>query len=441
MFDVLRPPSWRSLSRGALTSFGLRVAGAGLLYGLHVLLARWMGTEGYGVYAFAISWTSFLAEFGTLGLPNAALRFVPEYLTERRVALLHGFLRSGRGLVLGTSALLAALASVVALVLPAGDLPLAALLAGFGLAPLMALTLFETEVLRACNRFALSYAPIHVLRPLGTGLGAGGVLWLTGHLSPLQVLLCIGVVLGGVLLFQQGGTQAVLPDVHAAIPTRRTRRWVRVALPLLFTSGSQMVLRKTDIFLLGALVGPDEVGVYFAAMRTAQVITLFSFAADAVAAPLVSRLHHDDESDEDALQQAVSSLAHWYFWPTLAGALGLSLLAEPVLSLFGAAFTSGWPVTYAFMAGLVVNAATGPQQHLLTLTGHEQSCAYIYGWCAALNVGLNLLGIHYYGALGAALATATALVVRTLWIRHRVVELTGVTPSILSSFRTAPTRT
>lgn len=429
MFSFLRVPTWQSLSRGAVTAFGLRVVGSGLLYVLHVLLARWLGTEGYGVYAFAISWTSFLAEMGALGLPNAALRFVPAYRTGDEPELLRGFLRSSRGLVVAGAVGLATLASGVAVVLPAGEMPTTTLLIGFWLAPLLALILFETEVLRAVNRFGFAYGPIHVLRPLGTGLAAGTVLWLTGSLSPLQVLLCIAGVFVVAIVIQQWATRRSLRETIHAVPSHETSRWVRVAFPLLLTGGFQLVLRKTDVFLVGALVGAAEVGIYFAAMRTAQVITFFSFAADAVAAPFVSRLYHGDDEN---LQQAVGRLAHWYFWPTLLGAVGLALLVEPILALFGASFVAGAPIAYVFMAGLVFDAAMGAQQHLLTLTGHEQACASIYGICAMLNVVLNLAGIYYFGVLGAAVATAVTLVIRGLWVRRRVIELTGLYPSVLS---------
>lgn len=433
MFSFLRVPTWRSLSRGALTSFGLRVAGSGLLYVLHILLARWLSTEGYGVYAFAISWTSFLAELGALGLPNAALRFVPQYRTTNRPELLRGFLKRGRTLVVVGAAALALLASGIAVVLPAGTIPTPTLLVGFWLAPLLALILFETEVLRAASRFTLSYGPVHVLRPLGTGVAAGAVLWITGSLSPLQVLLCIGAVFVAAIGIQQWGTRVSLTEIYDSVPTWRTRRWMRIAFPLLLTGGFQLVLRKTDVFLVGALVGASEVGIYFAAMRTAQVITFFSFAADAVAAPFVSRLYHGDGEN---IQQAVERLAHWYFWPTLLGALGLTIVIEPVLSLFGPEFQGGWPIAYVFITGLVFDAAMGAQLHLLTLTGHEKSCASIYGYCALLNVALNLIGIHYYGVLGAAIATALTLIIRGLWVRKRVIELTGLHPSVFSHLQT-----
>lgn len=430
MFDVLRIPSWRSLSRGALVSFGIRVAGAGLLYGLHVVLARWMGTGGYGTYVFAISWTSFLAQFGKLGLPSAALRFVPEYRTNQSPGLLHGFLQTGRGLILASTTALAVLATAVTLIVPTGDWPVSALLVGFALAPLMGLFSFETQVLRALDRFAWSYAPNYVLRPLAIGLSVGGLLWGTGTISPLSVLLCTGVVLLAMMLVQQWGIRSTLAAFSSTVE-RVPQRWLRVSLPLLLTSGSQLIVSQTDVFLIGILVDSEEVGIYFAAMRTAQIVTFFSFAVDAVAAPEVSRLYH---GESDRLQSTVSSLAHWYFWPTLGVALGLTFLAEPILSLFGTAFTTGQPIMIILVSGLVIGAAMGPQFYLLSLTGHEQSCAYIFGTCAALNLLLSLIGTHFYGALGAAIGTTVAVTVRNLWVHHHVVEKTGLRPSILAAF-------
>jgi O-antigen/teichoic acid export membrane protein len=92
------------------------------------------------------------------------------------------------------------------------------------------------------------------------------------------------------------------------------------------------------------------------------------------------------------------------------------------------------------VAALVFGAAMGPQLYLLSLTGHERDSAYIFGLCSALNIGLNLVGIMLYGAFGAALATATTLILRSLWIRQRVVAVTGISPSIFSALRTQLSR-
>ena len=326
MMSFLRPLAWKSLSRGAVTTFSLRVLGAGLLYGLHVVLARWASADGYGAYVFAISWTSVLAQLGALGLPSAALRFVPEYRTSQRLGLLRGFLQVGRGLLLASTSGLALLAIGVALVVPSGRIHLHTLLTGLTLTPLMGLLLFEKEVLRACNRFAWAYTPDQILRPLLVGGTVGALMWATGTVSPVQMLLCMGGAFVLLIPLQQWGTRATLSEAYEQAAKRRSRRWLRVALPLLLTGGFQLVLNKTDIFVVGSLAGTEDVGIYFAALRTAQAITFLSFAVDAVAGPEVARLYHGDSDD---LQRTVSDLAHWYFWPTLAAALGLLLVAEP----------------------------------------------------------------------------------------------------------------
>jgi O-antigen/teichoic acid export membrane protein len=414
MFDAFRTPCWGGLSRGAALSLGIRVVGTGLLYGLHVALARWLGSGEYGTYVFAISWTSVLAQFGKMGLPSAALRFVPAYHTNDERAGLYGFLSTGRRLVLAGTGGLAALGIAVVLLVPTGPWPLTALLLGIALAPLMGLFSFETEVLRALNRYGEAYAPNYVLRPLAIGGGTGGLLWAAGVGTAESVLLWTGGVF--VLL----------------ILLRTPWHWLRVAGPLLLVSGFQLILRKTDLFLIGMLVGAEEVGVYFAAMRTAQVVTFVSFAVDAVAAPEIARRYHRDDAP---LQATVSRLAHWYFWPTLGTAGGVALLGAPILSLFGTAFTAGAPLMLVLMGALVVGAAMGPQLYLLSLTGHERSSALIFGVCSLGNVGLNLVGITLYGPMGAALATATTLVVRSLWVRRRVVRRTGIRPSIWAALR------
>jgi O-antigen/teichoic acid export membrane protein len=431
MFDAFRTPCWGGLSRGAALSLGIRVVGTGLLYGLHVALARWLGSGEYGTYVFAISWTSVLAQFGKMGLPSAALRFVPAYHTNDERAGLYGFLSTGRRLVLAGTSGLAALGIAVVLLVPTGPWPLTALLLGIALAPLMGLFSFETEVLRALNRYGEAYAPNYVLRPLAIGGGTGGLLWAGGVGTAESVLLWTGGVFVLLILLQQWGVRRALPARPAALQ-RTPWHWLRVAGPLLLVSGFQLILRKTDLFLIGMLVGAEEVGVYFAAMRTAQVVTFVSFAVDAVAAPEIARRYHRDDAP---LQATVSRLAHWYFWPTLGTAGGVALLGAPILSLFGTAFTAGAPLMLVLMGALVVGAAMGPQLYLLSLTGHERSSALIFGVCSLGNVGLNLVGITLYGPMGAALATATTLVVRSLWVRRRVVRRTGIRPSIWAALR------
>lgn len=64
------------LIRGAGSAGLVYAAGAGVVFGLHVLLSRLMGVEHYGVYVYVLSWINILVLFGKMGLDTALLRYV-----------------------------------------------------------------------------------------------------------------------------------------------------------------------------------------------------------------------------------------------------------------------------------------------------------------------------------------------------------------------------
>ena len=60
----------------------LRALGMGLLFVAQLLLARWMGDQPYGDYAFVISWVTILAIFGRAGLELTLKRELPSYQVQ-----------------------------------------------------------------------------------------------------------------------------------------------------------------------------------------------------------------------------------------------------------------------------------------------------------------------------------------------------------------------
>ena len=61
--------------RGAGATISVRIVAALLAYISLIALARWTGADGYGAYAYAITWVGLLALPAALGLPFASLRF------------------------------------------------------------------------------------------------------------------------------------------------------------------------------------------------------------------------------------------------------------------------------------------------------------------------------------------------------------------------------
>ena len=417
------------------------MAGAGVGYLLHVLLARWMGEASYGSYVYAVSWAVLLASFGGLGLYTAVLRFVPQYREARQPGLLKGFLQHSRQIVFAATVGLALLATLILWLLPASAYTAygPALAAGFWAAPLLALSRWGTETLRARKRIGWAYGTMRVLRPALVIAGASLLTLLSASLSALRVVgvyaLALALVVGVQWLLVRRAFAAETPPVR---PRHATRQWLGVALPLLLVTGALLLRAKTDLLLIGLLMAPEKVGIYNAALQTAYAALYVSAGVDAVAAPGIASAHARDEPG--ALPKLARRLAHWYFWPTLLAAALVASFAGPVLSLFGPAFSEGRGVVLVLLGALVVNAGAGPVKHLLHLTGHERRSVHVLLWTLALNAVLNLIGIHFFGLLGAALATALSLIARDLWLCALVRRHLGLHPSIVGALRAAHER-
>src|SRR5207302_1621421 len=81
------------VARGSIGALFIYGAGAGLTYCSQLVIARIVGIDTYGVYAYVFSWMVVLAYFSALGFDVALLRFVPSYEVRRAWSLLQGVIQ------------------------------------------------------------------------------------------------------------------------------------------------------------------------------------------------------------------------------------------------------------------------------------------------------------------------------------------------------------
>ena len=409
------------------------VLGAGLGYGTQVVLARWMDTTAYGTYVYILSWITLLSMACGLGLPTAALRYIPTYRVQKAVGLLKGFITQSRRLVLSASAGMALAGSGLLYLLPPFTTDQAVLIALWVIPPLALLQL-ETQILRAHHRMVAAYGPLHVLRRLVVLGGVSALVLLSMSISPQVVLIISGAAAGLSLLVQRRATWTGRPNQWARhTPELRTRSWLAVALPLILGRGVLILINKMDILMIGGMLHLSPVGIYNAALQTAHAALFTGVAIDAVAAPKLARLHA--RADATALQQSVSRFAHWYFWPTLGAALGIALASEFILGLFGPSFHAARPALFILLIGFVVNAGLGPHLSLMRVADLQNVLIRIYGGCLMGNLVLNAAGIWAFGITGAAVATAATLVLAGLWMRRAVLTHLDVDTSLIYALR------
>ena len=80
----------------------------------------------------------------------------------------------------------------------------------------------------------------------------------------------------------------------------------------------------------------------------------------------------------------------------------LLAFGKPLLWLFGAQFTSGYPAMFVVAIGLIARSAIGPVERLLNMLGHQNLCALAYALAFVINLVLCILLVPRYGIYGAA---------------------------------------
>jgi O-antigen/teichoic acid export membrane protein len=429
---VQAPGANATLVRGAGTALLTQGLSVGVIYWTQVLLAHWMGVSAYGIYEYVGTLGLLLGFLAGLGLPGAVLRFIPEYGVQKNWGALRGMVLGSWGLTLGMSLGTAAVGIWVVLGLEVSLEYRSALLWGMGLIPLAAMTRLQLEVVRGTQQIALAYMPSMLLHPILFLLLA--FIWtrIQENLTSvkaisLSITVSCLVLLGQWVFFHC----RLVPAVKRSLPIFEFRQWLAVSLPLLFIDGSFLILNQTDTLMLGAFSDMKAVGIYSAAFKTATWVSFILAAVNAIAAPMFATLYA--EGDRQGLQDLVSTIARWMFYPALVVAVGLAVFADPVLQLFGSEFGAAKGALLVLIVGQLVNVGAGSVGYLLMMTGHHYQCAKVVGCCALLNVVLNGIGIRQLGVLGAALATAVSMVLWNVWLNRLVVRYLGIDPSIVGA--------
>ncbi len=423
--------------KGASIALSIQVSAAIVNYLLQLFLAQQMGATEYGVYNYLLALGILLGQFAGFGLPNALLRFIPEYKVMAQWQLLKGIIWGSWSLVLLCGLLIAGLAIVFMLHFNGQDNlnQEQILLWGIWLVPMWAIIKLQLEMIRANRQIILALVPSLLLYP--ALISAGIIILRSHHSSPITAIELIKITL--LSLLATAIIQLVLfwqkfpHQGKEAHPIYLPKQWLSVSLPLLLASGSFVVMNQTDLLMLEAWQGAKSVGIYTAAIKTASWVNFFLAAVNIVAAPMFASLYAQGKRKQ--LQTLIGNYAAWIFYPSLMVAVGLITLSDKVLGFFGTEFYVAREETIILILGQLVSVGAGSVGYLMQMTGHQNQCALVFAVTAIANVGLNALLIPIWGTEGAALVTTFSISIWNIWLHQLVVKEIGFYPSIISGWR------
>jgi O-antigen/teichoic acid export membrane protein len=401
--------------RIAGTAFIIRIVSAVLAYATQVLLARWMGSHEFGIFVYVWTWVMLIGGLADLGLASAAQRFIPQYGESGALTKLRGYLAGSRWMAFGiatATALICALA--IHLARPwLDDYTIVPLYLACVCLPVYGVMHVQDGIARSFNWVNLALVPAYIVRQLIVVVLMAAA-WLAG--APTDAVSA--VIIAAISIWLTALGQMLLLNRKLATQTESgakeydIRNWIALSIPMFAVDSLYSMLMYVDVLVLKQFRTPDEIAVYYAALKTLSLVAFVYFAVSAASAHRFAEYHV--AGDHTRLASFLRDVVRWTFWPSLGATLLLLACGWPMLWLFGKNFTGGYHLMFIFAIGMLARASIGPAERFLVMLGEQRACALIAALAFAVNLGLCLIFVPRFGIDGAACAITIAFMLESL---------------------------
>lgn len=429
---ILGKASKRHLAYGSAAASVIFFSSAGLAFLTQLLIARILGPESFGIYAYVLAWMSVLAYCAALGFQVALLRFVSVYESKNAWSLLRGVIQYSER----RAGIVGALVIVIGItgVLIRGNTIAPELsntfVVGFLLVPAWAFLWMRAATIRAFGGVVTALVPERIMRDgllLAFVLFASLSLKWTLDASTVMTVTLASTVLA--LCMAHLAMRRLRPNmIDTVVAEYDVKAWRKAALPLLVVGAMDALFNRTGVLMLGWVGETKSAGIYGLAFSIAFLSVMPRTAVETLFAPAIARLYAARQFAE--LQTLVVRAASWSMCAAASIAIVLAVMAEYLLAWFGPEYVEGANALRILLVGQVISASAGSQIPVLAMTGHERNSAVILALSAAANIIISFMMITQFGLLGAAWATMISIVLwngaMAVFIRRRLDLWPGV---------------
>jgi O-antigen/teichoic acid export membrane protein len=420
------------IRRRASGSFFIKVLGAGVGFLVHLATARSVGVAEYGALALMLSWIGVLSVVAQFGQDNGVLHYLPTYVVREQWGLIRG-LRLGSGfLVLGASLLLAC-GGLVYVHWHFGRQSLVLIRTfdvGFLMLPLLALLQQSGALLRALKHAAESDLYVSIIRPLGLLFLVALLYALAPALlrAPLVATCSLLSTVVAIVWSRLRLRRHWPPRARDVRPEYQMSAWVRVGAQLSVLSVMQVTSINMGSLVIGAFLGAERVGPYYAAVQLASFGSFGLNAINTILAPVISE--HYAAGRLDLLAHLMRRSARMTFIATTVLVAGLAIFGRYVLVLFGPGFSAAYVPLLILLVGEWLNTCAGSVGFLLTMTRFQKQAPGIFLCGAVSSLVLAVLLVPRWSLTGMAVATVAGWTVWNLVALAYVYRKLHINPTV-----------
>jgi stage V sporulation protein B len=381
-----------------------------------------LGPAAFGLYAFATTVVAILGWIAPLGMDAGAAMYGARYRKTQEQEKLKGLLFSTLGGVAITGPVFAIMTWLLVrygIVLADSPQEAQALLTISSAIALAAVLFVATFTLISQKDMVGQAWAQQITLPGATLVGAGLAIVLDHGVDGVMVAFVVAHALALMVALNRiwKSDGPLLRDTSIR-PLFEWGPLLRYTIPQSFARVLYRANLWVDILMLTALASLTDVGVYRVSVALAMLGALPVVASTTMFGPVIAELIYTDQTAR--LNALLKVITRWLVVIATPLYFTILLLPDVILSIFDEAYQSGASALCILMIGQAVYVIAAPTGAILTNAGHSM-LNLINGLIAVgLNIGLNAWLIPQLGIQGAAIASATALVV---WSVLRLTEV------------------
>ena len=405
--------SQKTILSEAFLSFSGMTLGSVFRYIFSIVMARFLGAQMLGIYSLGNAVTRIAEIFALMGLDNGVLRFVSRDTenTENVKNSIYSSLKFGFLSSIIISIILFCSAEFIVNNLLNEDNFLVIVIKIFALSlPFSVLTLISSFATQAFKILKYKIFVNQIVNPLTLLIAFLASYHFLGTKLSILIPTVVSAVVGLVFITK---FLSYFTDINFKnlIKEDVNKEILRFSIPLMFVSAIGIIMHWVDIVMLGILSNATDVGMYHPIDRTAGLVRMILFAFAGIFAPIFSE--HYFKKNMLGMKESYQSSSKYILTFALPVFIFLFVFANPMLLLFGSEFQNAVALKI-LLTGIFIQTVFGLGSSTLSMSGNTKFNLFNVSIALILNISLNYILIPQYGIVGAALATAIALLILSI---------------------------
>ena len=401
---------------------------------LSIVLARVLGPEDYGRYAFALSLATVLAIPAGQGVVALVLRETAQAALAGDFSLMAGVRKRAHHFLILFTALVWSAGLVYSFLIldEAQTAERQSLYVAILLFPVLSLIAIQAGVLQGLHHAFASQIGQLALRP-GIALF---LVFLALLLVPAfslqmayvtQIMAALLALAGSFLIYRY----LAPTELSNVVPQYEDRKWRSAILPFALIAFANTFTAEIGILILGAYGNEVNAGALRVATSGAQLLSFPLFINNMILSPQAAQMFKAGQIEALALRSR--KFARLTFLVSAFAGVPLILFATPILAVtFGPEYVSVATRPLQILAlGHLVNVSVGPAGMLLSMSGHEEFALRGQVITLLVVVILAIILAPLYGATGAAIAVASGTIVGRFVLVRLCIRILKFRPTVI----------